>query len=144
MSTVQPTPGSSAPRLALVAVALALFAGAMWFAWLGWDDDYYLVDGVAQGPYRPWQVVGCGLSVAIGAVAAMLALRGRGVVRAGAVPVLTAAALGGFALPWSVHAAATDDSGLWAVGLFFLLVGGGLGLVTLLTVTAALAGRRSG
>ena len=77
---------------------LALFAAAMWFAWLGWDQEYYLVDGVAQGPYRAWQVLGC-------------------------------------------DAASTDDSGLWVVGLLFLLVGSGLGLLVLLTITAVVAAR---
>ena len=57
------------PRLALAAAALALVGAAMWFAWLGWDDEYYFVDGVAQGPYRAWQVIGCGLCVALASVA---------------------------------------------------------------------------
>lgn len=131
------SPSRSIARLVGAALALGLFAAAMWFAWLGWDEEYYLVDGVAQGPYRAWQVIGCGLSVAVAAVVTYLWVRG--VV---AVFVLAAAASLGFALPWSVHAASTDDSGLWVVGLFFLLVGAGAGLVVLLTVTAAATSRR--
>lgn len=143
MSPPQPT----TPRIALqvarlggTSVALALFGAAMWFAWLGWDTEYYQVDGVAQGPYRPWQVIGCGLSTAAGAVLAYLAVR-----RVWAIFVLSAAGVIGFAVPWTMDAAANDDSGLFVVGLLLLLVGGGTGLVVVLAVTAAVTtavGRR--
>lgn len=123
---------SQVARLVGTAVALGLFAAAMWFAWLGWDHEYYQVDGVAQGPYRAWQVFGCGLSIAAASVLAYLRVRG-----VWAIFVLAAAAVIGFAVPWALDAASTDDSGLWVVGLLFLLVGGGLGLVTLLVVSAA-------
>lgn len=129
--------GHRAARLGGGALALALFAAGMWFAWLGWDDEYHLVDGVPQGPYRTWQVLGCGVSIAAAAVIVHLWVRGRW-----AVLVLTAAAVLGFAVPWTAHAAATDDSGLFVVGLFFLLVGGGTGLVLLLTLAEAIAPRR--
>lgn len=123
-------------RLAGAAVALGLFAAAMWFAWLGWDNEYYQVDGVAQGPYRAWQVIGCGLSIAAAAVLAYLWVRG-----VWAIFVLAAAADIGFAVPWTRDAASTDDSGLFVVGLLFLLVGAGVGLVVLLAATAAVATR---
>lgn len=119
------------------ALGLGLFAAAMWFAWLGWDNEYYQVDGVAQGPYRAWQVIGCGLSVAAASVLAYLRVRG-----VWAIFVLPASAVIGFAVPWALDAASTDDSGLWVVGLLFLLVGGGLGLVFLLAVSAAVAASR--
>jgi len=119
------------------AIALGVFAAAMWFAWLGWDNEYYQVDGVAQGPYRAWQVIGCGLSVAAAAVLAYLWVRS-----VWAIFVLAAAANIGFAVPWTLHAASTDDSGLFVVGLLFLLVGGGSGLMVLLAVTDAVATRR--
>ncbi|MDN4161972.1 hypothetical protein [Nocardioides abyssi] len=126
-------------RTAAAAVCLALVSAAMWFAWLGWDDEYHLVDGVAQGPYRTWQVVGCGLCVAAAGVVAQVLVR-----VPWAVPLLAAAAVVGFAVPWSVHAASTDDSGLWVVGLLFLLVGGGTGLTMLLGITALATRGRSG
>jgi len=66
---------SQAARLGGTALALGLFAAAMWFAWLGWDHEYYQVDGVSQGPYRAWQVFGCGLSIAAAAVLAYLRVR---------------------------------------------------------------------
>ena len=119
-----------AARLAGAALALGLFAAAMWSAWLGWDHEYYQVNGVAQGPYRTWQVVGCGVSIAVVTVAAYLWLRG-----AAAIFVLAAAAIVGFAVPWTMDAASTDDTGLFGVGLIFILVGGGMGLVVLLAFT---------
>lgn len=124
-------------RLGGAALALGLFAGAMWFAWLGWDHEYYLVDGVSQGPYRAWQVLGCGLSITAAAVLVQLWVRG-----VWAIFVLAAAADIGFAVPWALDAATADDSGLWVVGLLFLLVGGGIGLVVVLAVSAAAASRR--
>ena len=121
-------------RLVGAVLALAVLAAAMWFAWLGWDDDYHLVDGVPQGPYRAWQVVGCAVSIALAAVLAQLWVR-----RAWAMVLLAPAAVIGFAVPWGVDAAASDDSGLWVVGLVFLLVGGGVALLVVLAVTAAVA-----
>lgn len=96
----------------------------MWFAWLGWNDDYYEVDGVQQAPYEAWQVVGCGISLRVAAVAAQV-WAGRGAV------LLAGAATVGLAIPWGVYAAADDESGLWVVGLVFLL-----------TVTRAVLRRR--
>ena len=58
---------------------------------------------------QPWQVIGCGLSICVGAVAARV-WAGRGAV------LLAGAATVGFAIPWGVYAASTDDSGLWGVG----------------------------
>ena len=117
---------------------LALCAAAMWFAWLGWDHEYYQVDGVAQGPYRAWQVLGCALSISAAAVLAYL-----WVPSVWAVLVLAAAGDLGFAVPWAMNAASTDDSGLWVVGLVFLLVGAGFGLLVLLAVTAVVTRRRT-
>ena len=108
-------------RLLGTALLLMLFSAGMWFAWLGWDHEYYLVDGVAQGPYRAWQVVGCGAAIAAASVLAYL--RVRDVI---AIFVLAAAAVVGFAVPWSWDAS-SDETGMWVVGLFMLLVGGGAG-----------------
>ncbi len=110
----------------VTSVALAAFAAAMWFAWFGWDDV----------PYAPWQVVGCGVAVVVASVAALVRAR-RGVV------LLAAAATVGFAVPWAVYAASTDDSGLWAVGLVMLLAGSFIGLVVVLTVAERVLRRSS-
>jgi hypothetical protein len=121
-------------RLLATALLLALFSAAMWFAWLGWDHQYYEVDGVAQGPYRAWQVVGCGASVVAAAVLAYV--RVRTAVSAG---VLAVSAAVGFALPWSWDAS-SDETGMWVVGLFLLVIGGSIGLGLLLTVTHLVMG----
>jgi peptidoglycan/LPS O-acetylase OafA/YrhL len=118
-------------RLWGTAIALALFSAAMWFAWLGWDHQYYEVNGVAQGPYRPWQVIGCGTAIVAATVLAYLRVR-----TTAAVFVMAAAAAVGFAAPWSWDAA-DDDTGLWMVGLIFLSIGAGLGLTFVLAVTHA-------
>jgi hypothetical protein len=120
-------------RLWGTALLLMLFSAAMWFAWLGWDHEYYLVNGVAQGPYRAWQVVGCGLAIVAATVLAYLRVR-----RTAGIFVLAAAAVVGFAVPWSWDAS-SDETGMWVVGLLMLLIGGGVGLVVLLAVTEALA-----
>ena len=49
------------------AAPAAVSAGA-WFAFLGWDQEYYEVDGVAQGPYRPWQVIACGAVIVLACI----------------------------------------------------------------------------
>ena len=135
----QPSPDHPASRVVRAAalVTLALFAAAMWAVWLGWDTEYYEVDGVTQGPYREWQVIGCGLTVVAAAVLVQVWLRGA----VGALP-LAVAAVGGFAAPWTVQAASTDDSGLFVVGLVMLLVAGGGGLAALLAGTGAAVRRR--
>jgi hypothetical protein len=127
-------PMTSFARLGAAGLALGLFAAAMWFAWLGWDNEYYEVDGVQQGPYEAWQVVGCGISICLAAVAARVWAGGGAVLLAGAATV-------GFAIPWALYAAADDDSGLWAAGLVFLVVGAFVGLVVLLTVSEAVMRR---
>ena len=129
---VSPRPSSPVPtikRLLVTAVVLAMFAATMWFAWLGWDHTYYEVDGVARGPYRGWQVIGCALATATATVVAY-----RQVPRVLAIAVLAIAADVGFAVPWAVDASASDETGLWAVGLFLLVIGGSLALSSVLAV----------
>lgn len=118
-------------------MALALFSAAMWFAWLGWDHEYYLVDGYPQGPYRAWQVIGCGASIIVGCVAAYLVLR-----RTAAIFTLAPAAILGFAIAWGQDAARTDDSGLWVVGLGMILVGGTGALMAVVAVVSAIDASR--
>jgi hypothetical protein len=124
-------------RLAAAAATLGVFAAAMWFAWLGWDHEYYYVDGVAQGPYRAWQVVGCGLAIGAAAVLTHLWVR-----QPAGVWLLAAAADVGLAVPWAVDAASSDESGLWVAGLVLLLGGGGVALLTVLALTQLAVGLR--
>ncbi len=119
-------------RLLPASLALAAFSAAMWFAWLGWDHEYHLVEGYPQGPYRAWQVVGCGAAVALATALAWRFLR-----TPGALFLLPCAAVLGFALPWAVDAAQTDDTGLWVVGLGMILIGGTAALVIVLAILSA-------
>ena len=125
-----PDPVPSVKRVLINAGLLALFAAAMWFAWLGWDHTYYQVHGVGQGPYRRWQVIGCALSIGSATVLAYSRAP-----RALAIPVLAIAADAAFAVPWSIDASSGDETGLWAVGLFILVIGGSIALSSLLAVT---------
>ncbi|WP_019203108.1 hypothetical protein [Tsukamurella sp. 1534] len=120
-------------RIATALIGLAAFAAVMWFAFLGWDQEYSVVNGAVQGPYRPWQVVGCGAAITAAATAALLYLR-----RAWTLAVIPAVAVAGFAVPWAAWASA-DDSGLWVVGLVLLLGGGIAGLTLWLGLVFAAA-----
>lgn len=128
---------NSLGRLLTVTLLAGVFAAAMWYAWLGWDHEYYYVDGVAQGPYRAWQVICCALSLAVGSVVAYLVVR-----RLSAVWLITAATAIGFVVPWTVDAASEDESGLFAVGAFFLVIGIGVGIGTLLLIVFAIESSR--
>ncbi|BDH57272.1 hypothetical protein MTP03_22110 [Tsukamurella sp. PLM1] len=111
--------------------ALAVFAGAMWFAFLGWDQEYYEVDGVTQGPYRPWQVIACGAAIVGAATVAFLYLR-----HVWLLAVIPAVAVLGFAVPWAAWAS-QDSTGLWLVGLILLVGGGMMGLTVWLALVFA-------
>lgn len=120
----------------VVLIGLALFAAGMWAAWLGWDNEYYVVDGHTAGPYREFQVIGCGVCVVLASVVASLYLR-----RPSSVHIVAAVAVLGFSIPWAIDAARTDSSGLWGVGLIMLLVGGFCGVIAVLAIANAVAAR---
>jgi len=98
----------------LVIAGLSL---AAWWAWLGWDTEYQVdpVTGNSSGPYEPFQVIGCVLTLGVMAVAGGLVLRPLSVVAAMTVS---------FTAAWAISAAASDESGLWPVGA--VLVAGGM------------------
>ncbi|MBM0256150.1 hypothetical protein [Micromonospora sp. 4G55] len=123
-------------RALLAALVLAVAAVATWWAWLGWDTGYTTdpETGAVSGPYQPWQVAGCVLTLAL--VAAVGGWRLRPWLVA---PVLTVA----FTAAWTVHAASTDDSGLWAVGAALVLVGTGIGTTVVSGVAHLLRRRRA-
>lgn len=125
--------GARALRAGAQVAACALAAVLTWFAWLGWESGYITdpATGAVSGPYAVWQVVACGLTLlALALVAGWWA-----------PPWLAAPAITlGFTLAWTVEAAATDDSGLFAVGTMLLLVG--LGTLTVLVCTAVWLMRR--
>lgn len=115
-------------RVAVVLVGLAVVSAGAWFAFLGWDQEYYEVDGVAQGPYRPWQVIACGAVIVLACTAAFWYLR-----RLSLMALIPVVAVVGFAIPWAAWAS-RDDTGLWMAGLIFLLVGGVMSLTVWLAL----------
>ena len=96
-------------------LAVAALSAASWYAWMGWDHQYQIVDGEQTGPYEVWQVAGCVLTLLAVYVGALL-LR----VRAWAA---AAALVLAFTIAWTVQAAGADESGLYAVGTIGLLLG---------------------
>ncbi|MET8308443.1 hypothetical protein [Micromonospora sp. NPDC005173] len=121
-------------RALLGALFLAAATVGVWLLWLGWDTEY-TVDpetGSSNGPYEPWQVIGCVLTLVLLAALAVRRLSPWLV-----APVMTVA----FTVPWSWQAASTDDSGLWAVGAILVLVGMAIGS-TLVSLGARRVGRR--
>ena len=112
---------NGATRPLLVAAGLAAASVASWWLWLGIVKRYETdpVTGATTGPYRPWQVVGCVLTLLVIAVVGGLLTRPWLVVVAMTVP---------FTVAWSVDAARHDDTGLWAVGA--ILVGMGMTIGT--------------
>jgi hypothetical protein len=108
-------------RSVLGALALAAITALTWWVWLGQDTEYQVdpSTGSETGPYEPVQVIACVLSIVVIAAIGGLLLR----------PWLVVAAMTvSFTVAWSLQAAATDDSGLWAVGA--VLVAGGMLLGT--------------
>ncbi|GAA4568828.1 hypothetical protein GCM10023193_51260 [Planotetraspora kaengkrachanensis] len=112
---------------ARIGVILAVASFVNYMAWLGWDHEWDVEpDGSLSGPYQPWQVAG--LVVGLGFLAGLAGRRGHP--RIGTLSIA-----GVMWLSWSVNAAISDDSGLWAVGAAMLLpaVFLGVGLVAFLT-----------
>ena len=108
------------PRPAVALVCGAVLGALTWAAWLGWDrtPSYDVVTGTVQTPYVTLQVLGCALTV--GVVTGFLAARSQ--------PVAAALGVGlGFWVAWTLWAASTDGSGLYAVGSMMLAIGLALG-----------------
>ncbi len=114
-----------------VAVALMGFSAAMWFAWLGWANANHGIEGYKPGPYATWQVSGCAVSIGLATVIAFLCMRQKwlGV----ALAPLAAVA---FAVPLTWDAS-EDRTGLYLILTFEVVVGGTIGLATLLAIAAA-------
>jgi hypothetical protein len=104
------------------AIAVAGLSAAAWFAWMAWDSEYQVdpVTQVASGPYETWQVVGCGVSLIVVFVAALV-LRVR--------PVFASVALVvAFTAAWTWTASRADQTGLVGVGA--IMVATGLSMAT--------------
>ncbi len=130
------------PRTTLILLTVAVASMATWFAWLGWESGYRtLPDGSVEGPYSTMQVVASGATITCIVVAGCLALRCS--VR-GSIAVV-ACVTAGFALAWGRNAAASDETGLWVVGLLLLVVGtaaGGSAVAALTRLVSRRVGQR--
>ncbi|MFU8872942.1 hypothetical protein [Micromonospora sp. SL4-19] len=123
-------------RTLLGGLLLAAATVGAWWAWLGWETGY-TVDpetGERTGPYAVWQVAGCVLTLAL-----LAAVGGWWLNPWLVVPVMTVA----FTAAWSVHAASTDATGLWAVGAVLVLIGTAAG-TTVVSLASWLVHRRTG
>ena len=107
-------------RTLLGGLLLALATAGAWVAWLSWESGW-TVDpqtGDMSGPYAVWQVAAAVLTLGVLAAVAGWWLN----VWLVAI-VMTVA----FTVPWAVHAASTDDTGLWAVGAALVAIGTTIG-----------------
>ena len=121
-----------------IGAVLAAASLANYLAWLGWDQERDVEpDGSLSGPYQPWQVAG--LVIVLGILAALAGRRGH-------PKVGTLGIAGVMWLAWSIDAAMSDDSGLWAVGavMLFPAVFLGVGLVAFLAVSRETANQEVG
>ncbi len=117
---------TSRSPLGATVLALLLLAASVgtWWAWLGWDHEYYTdaSTGEVAGPYRPWQVIGCVLTLLALALVAHALLH----------PVVVGAAMTlGFSAGFASTALPDDESGLAVVGVFLVVVGMSLASVVL-------------
>lgn len=124
----KPTFGNATlPRLGLEAFLAGLI---VWVVFLAWTPEQI---GLPKGsPYATWQVGAC--IVAAVAVELVLIWRARY-----PKPAVFAVALGfiwGFSIPWALWAAPSDQTGMWGVGLIFLMWGSMIGLLLVGTLFA--------
>ena len=125
-------------RLLVLATGALLVIGLTvltWYGWLGRDHEYQIdpVTGVASGPYEAGQVIGCALTLLGLALAAGLLVYPW-------LPLLVMPPA--FTVAWSIDAASQDETGLWGVGAFMILIGTSGGAAVLSAVAHALLGRR--
>jgi hypothetical protein len=117
--------------IGLIVVAVATVAA--FFGWLGRDTAKTVdpLTGHESGPWSTGQVAGCLLTLLVVLVAAVLL----------GVPALVAAAAMTvtFAAAWTRTAAASDDSGLFAIGAILVLIGMAIGTTVVALLTARLA-----
>ncbi|BAU94582.1 hypothetical protein N24_0320 [Corynebacterium suranareeae] len=121
---------------AVLGLLLGFAAGVIvWLVWLSWGGYYEDDFGQMQGPYRPWQVVACGVTMV--AVTVLLGLWTRWTASG---PFY--AALGGtsgFSFAWAMDALPQDETGLSAFGLLMVIVGVGMGLNVVAAITSICA-----
>ena len=99
-------------RVALPAVT----SFVAWIGWLGWDHSYYYdaAVGAYQGPYRPWQVIGCVTTL-------LLASLIGGALLSPAIAALSV--MLPFTVAWTMDAGVQDETGLFGVGAVMIGIG---------------------
>ncbi|WP_460888065.1 hypothetical protein [Promicromonospora xylanilytica] len=119
---------------ALVTFVVAALTTATWWT-LGRDTtrDVDPATGAVTGPYEAPQVIACVVVLVALVVVGALLLPAWLAVLAVSLP---------FTAAWTVQAASTDDSGLWAVGAVLVLVGTLVGGTIVTAVTRALVRNR--
>ncbi|MEU8329183.1 hypothetical protein [Micromonospora sp. NPDC048839] len=124
-------------RALLGVLFLATATVGSWILWLGWDTRYTVDEqtGATSGPYEPWQVIGCVLTLVL-----LAALAGTRLSPWLVAPVMAVA----FTAAWSWRAASTDDSGLWVVGGTLVLLGMAAGSIAVSFPARRFAQRRAG
>jgi len=107
-------------RLLAAGTLLAAACFAAYWSWLGWDHTYQTdpTTGITSGPYEPWQVAGCALTLAA------IALTGGLAKQAWTTLVVMPLA---FTVAWSIPASTSDGDGLWTVGAILIFGGMVLG-----------------
>ena len=121
-------------RSLILSGLLAVATVAVYWLFLGRDTTKYLdpETGAYAGPYTQAQVVWFAVVLLVLLAVAVLAKLHPALIAA----VMTLAVL----IPWVAQAAATDESGLYGVGAFMLLVG--MGGATLVLAGAGAAARK--
>lgn len=124
----------SMARMVALVVALAALTVAVWWVWLGLDSGYEFDQATqtTSGPYEAPQVIACVVSLIVLAAAASWLLP--------VVPVVVTMTVA-FAAAWSINAATSDSSGLWAVGAALVTVGVAAGATVIALGTKAVRRR---
>lgn len=120
------TPPRGSLRLLGWVAFVVLGSAAAWFGWMGWDQEYWVDPdtGMEHGPYRAWQVIGCGVTLV---ALAVWTSRSRFWPTVLLLPP-------SFTLAWSVTAS-EDDTGLWLVGAIMVAIGSTVGTLIVLGAT---------
>jgi hypothetical protein len=120
--------------VALVTFVIAALTTATWWT-LGRDTTHEVdpATGAVSGPYEAPQVIACAVVLVALVVVGALVLPAWLAVLGVSLP---------FTAAWTLHAASTDDSGLWVIGAVLVLVGTLVGGTVVTAVTRRLVRNR--
>lgn len=123
------------PSPVLATIVLVVLTVAAWWTFLGRDVARHIdpATGDVTGPYEAPQVIACVVVLVVLVAVGTLVLPALVAVLGVALP---------FTAAWTLHAAAQDDSGLWAVGAGLVLLGTLGGGAVVAAVTRAVVRNR--